>query len=390
MGELQRRRLVGLATLRLNERPPPPPTWWRGYSQGPELMTRDAGVSPKGQAVLRCEGVWKLYGDRAGHVAATYGPEITDEIIAENELIAAVREVDLKIVQGEIFVVMGLSGSGKSTLVRCMTGLIQPTLGRLLIDDVELARADRHVLIEIRRHRMGMVFQDFALLPHLTVLGNVAFPLKIQGQKREAREARAREMIELVGLKGRERYYPYELSGGQQQRVGLARSLTTNPEIWFLDEPFSALDPLIRREMQEEFLRLQTVLNKTIVFITHDFDEAVRLADRMAIMQAGRVVQTGTPEQLVLHPATDYVAEFTTDIPRAKVLTVGSVMREVTGGSRGEPVEARKTIQEVAERVLAAEHPLPVADDTGRLVGSLDRKTVSQILLNRNPEPTAQ
>ena len=190
---------------------------------------------------------------------------------------------------------MGLSGSGKSTLVRCLSRLIEPSAGEVLFDGRNLLDASPQELIELRRHKMGMVFQHFALLPHLTVLDNVAFPLEIQGVARKEREARAREMIALVGLKGREHNLPRELSGGQQQRVGIARSLAADPDIWFLDEPFSALDPLIRREMQDEFLRLQSVLQKTIVFITHDFDEAIRLADRIAIMQDGRIVQIGTP-----------------------------------------------------------------------------------------------
>ena len=202
--------------------------------------------------------------------------------------------------RGEIFVIMGLSGSGKSTLVRCLARLIEPTAGEVMFAGRNLLKASPKELIELRRHKMGMVFQHFALLPHLTVLDNVAFPLEIQGVARKDREARAREMTALVGLKGREHNLPQELSGGQQQRVGIARSLATDPDIWFLDEPFSALDPLIRREMQNEFLRLQSVLQKTIVFITHDFDEAIRLADRIAIMQEGRIVQIGTPEELVL------------------------------------------------------------------------------------------
>ena len=235
---------------------------------------------------LACEHVWKLFGPEPArflHAQPNAGPEQ----LAAAGMIGAVRDASLAIRTGEIFVIMGLSGSGKSTLVRCMSRLIEPTAGRILFEGEDLLEASEARLIEIRRHKMGMVFQHFALLPHLTVLGNVAFPLEVQGVERARREQRALEMIELVGLKGRERYYPRELSGGQQQRVGIARSLAVEPEIWFLDEPFSALDPLIRREMQDEFLRLQNVLHKTIAFITHDFDEAVRLADRIAIMQDG-------------------------------------------------------------------------------------------------------
>ncbi|TIU18109.1 MAG: ATP-binding cassette domain-containing protein, partial [Mesorhizobium sp.] len=197
--------------------------------------------------------------------------------------------------QGEIFIIMGLSGSGKSTLVRCMSRLVEPTHGKVEFEGKDLLEISDAALIELRRHRMGMVFQNFALLPHLNVLDNIAFPLSIQGQDRSTREARAREVIELVGLRGR--------------------------------EPFSALDPLIRREMQDELMRLQTMLHKTIVFITHDFDEAIRLADRIAIMKDGEVIQIGTPEQLVVNPATDYVAEFTRDVDRAKVISARSLMR---------------------------------------------------------------
>ena len=336
--------------------------------------------------MVHCEGLWKIFGAGAQRVLAEHGPGVSREILAEHELIVAVREVDLSVHRGEIFVIMGLSGSGKSTLVRCMTGLVDPTRGRLLIDGTDLMNISPRDLVQVRRFKMGMVFQDFALLPHLTVLGNVVFPLKIQGVERSKREARAREMIELVGLDGRERYYPHELSGGQQQRVGIARSLTTEPEIWFLDEPFSALDPLIRHEMQDELERLQGMLRKTIVFITHDFDEAIRLADRIAIMNEGRIVQIGTPEELVVAPADDYVAEFTGKIPRARVLSVGSVMgaASAAGAAAGEPIARQVLVQSVAARVLAAPAPVSVADGAGRIVGSLGKEAVTRILLDHD------
>ena len=203
--------------------------------------------------------------------------------------------------------------------------LIDPTKGKVFFQGKSLTDLSQKELIEIRRHKMGMVFQHFALLPHRSVIQNVAFPLEVQGIDRETREERAAKVIKLVGLEGREKYYPRELSGGQQQRVGLARSLAVEPEVWFLDEPFSALDPLIRKEMQNEFLKLQSMLHKTIVFITHDFDEAIRLADRIAIMYEGGIVQVGTAEELITNPATDYVAEFTKDIPRAKLLSLNSL-----------------------------------------------------------------
>lgn len=348
-----------------------------------ENKTPDVIVQAVGDDVMvHCENVWKVFGAGAERVIGQHGAQITDEVLSANELIAAVREVTLSVHRGEIFVIMGLSGSGKSTLVRCMTGLVPPTLGRLLVDGTDLMNISTRDLVEIRRYKMGMVFQDFALLPHLTVLGNVAFPLKIQGMERTARETRAREMIELVGLGGRERYYPHELSGGQQQRVGIARSLTTEPQIWFLDEPFSALDPLIRHEMQDELQRLQGILRKTIVFITHDFDEAIKLADRIAIMNEGRVVQIGTPEQLVVQPADDYVTEFTDKIPRARVLTVAAVMG-TPDQAQGQAVSESVLVHDVAEQVLAAAHPVPVTNADGEVVGSLDRETVTRVLLDK-------
>ncbi len=335
---------------------------------------------------LACREVWKLFGEGgerflAGRAAA---PGLAE--IQAAGLIGAVRQANIEVREGEIFVIMGLSGSGKSTLVRCLSRLIEPTAGEIIFEGQDLLRASEREMIRIRRHKMGMVFQHFALLPHLTVLQNVAFPLEVQGVARAAREARAREVIELVGLSGREAYYPRELSGGQQQRVGIARSLAVEPEIWFLDEPFSALDPLIRREMQDEFLRLQSVLRKTIVFITHDFDEAIRLADRIAIMKDGAVIQIDTPEQLVLTPADAYVAEFTKHIPRAKVLTVRAVMRP--GAPLGETagqVAAGDRIEAVADRVEAADRPFAVVDEAGEVVGAIDGRAVIDTLVGRAP-----
>ena len=339
---------------------------------------------PEAEAKLVCRSVWKLFGQgAAGFLAAHRGDgAITPEALGAARLIAAVRDVSLEVREGECFVIMGLSGSGKSTLVRCMSRLIEPTAGEIVFNGENLLQATGARMIEIRRHQMGMVFQHFALLPHLTVLGNVAFPLEVQGVPRPRREARAAELIELVGLAGREAFFPRELSGGQQQRVGIARSLAVEPELWFLDEPFSALDPLIRREMQDEFLRLQALLQKTIVFITHDFDEAVRLADRIAIMQDGEVIQVATPEELVLHPATDYVEKFTRNIPRDKVLSVGAVMSPDRTGT-GEAVHVGARIADVAEAVVSAGAPVRVVDDAGHVVGSIDRDAVIQVLVRR-------
>ena len=336
-------------------------------------------------AKLACRRVWKLYGPDAGRFLERHRDAST-EAIRDAGLVPAVAAADLEIGAGEIFVIMGLSGSGKSTLVRCLSRLIEPTSGEVLFEGRDLLAMGKAKLIELRRHKMGMVFQHFALLPHLTVLGNVAFPLAIQGVARETREARACEMIQLVGLEGREGYFPRQLSGGQQQRVGIARSLAVGPELWFLDEPFSALDPLIRREMQNEFLRLQQLLHKTIVFITHDFDEAVRLADRIAIMQDGRIIQIGTPEELLLRPATDYVAAFTADAPRGKILTARASMRPAEGASCSSAVAADARIAAIAAEVDAAGSPVAVVDGE-TVIGQLDRAAVMAVLVGGEAVP---
>lgn len=280
--------------------------------------------------VISCKNVWKLFGaNPEQYLKSLTGNPDFDEI-RQVSYIAAVRDVSLDIAKGEMLVIMGLSGSGKSTFVRCLSRLIDITGGEVRVEGQDIGEMSEKELIDLRRNKMGMVFQSFGLLPHRTVLDNVAFPLEMRGQDRHERRARALEVIELVGLSGREDYFPRELSGGQQQRVGIARSLAIEPDIWFLDEPFSALDPLIRREMQDEFLRLQEMLGKTIVFITHDFDEALRLADRIAIMKDGVVEQCDTPDQIVLNPATEYVAKFTEEIEKARVV------HAACAGPRGE------------------------------------------------------
>jgi glycine betaine/proline transport system ATP-binding protein len=334
-------------------------------------------------AKLSCRNVWKLFGPNAAGFLKGRSTSPANEELSAAGLIPAVADVSMDIQAGEIFVIMGLSGSGKSTLVRCLSRLVEPTAGKILFDGRDLLSISERELIELRRHRMGMVFQHFALLPHLSVLRNVAFPLEIQGVSREKREARAREMIDLVGLGGREDYLPSQLSGGQQQRVGIARSLAVGPELWFLDEPFSALDPLIRREMQNEFLRLQELLQKTIVFITHDFDEAIRLADRIAIMRDGRVIQVGTAEELIVSPADDYVAEFTREAPRAKILTVRSVMRPLNGAtSVAGTVPAGHSVIEVARRLEASDRDYAVVDGNGQTIGVINRAALMAVLLD--------
>jgi glycine betaine/proline transport system ATP-binding protein len=330
---------------------------------------------------LVCRGVWKLFGAHAAETLRRLGPDADPVALSAAGLVPAVRNVNLTVQEGEIFVIMGLSGSGKSTLVRCLSRLVEPTAGEILFNGQNLLAASEAEMIGLRRHKMGMVFQHFALLPHMTVLQNVAFPLEVQGVARTEREDRAARMIGLVGLSGRETSFPRQLSGGQQQRVGIARSLAADPELWFLDEPFSALDPLIRREMQDEFIRLQSVLRKTIVFITHDFDEAIRLADRIAIMKDGAVVQSGTPEDLVLNPATDYVREFTRAVARAKVVKAGSVMTAPNGVADRPFIARRTSVAEAAPLFRDGTEAVAVTDADGRVVGQLDRATVVDLML---------
>jgi len=332
--------------------------------------------------ILDCRHVWKLYGTGADSLlSGDHTPSETE--LKAADVIGAVQDVNVQIHASEIFVIMGLSGSGKSTLVRCLSRLVEPSSGEIEFDGKDLLSASDAELIEIRRKKMGMVFQQFALMPHLDVLENVAFPLEIQGVDRKTREARAREVISLVGLEGRESYFPRELSGGQQQRVGIARSLVVEPDLWFLDEPFSALDPLIRREMQDEFIRLQNMLKKTIVFITHDFDEAIRLADRIAVMKDGKIEQIATPEELVLNPATDYVAEFTRHVARAKVIRVESRMEPVGNHTFAGSVAYDATIEEIADEVEAADAPMQVVKD-GNVIGQISSRAVIDVLVGRD------
>jgi glycine betaine/proline transport system ATP-binding protein len=334
---------------------------------------------------LACRNIWKVYGDNPGqffnasrsHIG---DPDTTLENIVQAGHIPAAVDVSFDVHEGEIFVIMGLSGSGKSTMVRCLSRLVEPTAGEVMLGEIDLLKASEAELIEIRRRKMGMVFQSFGLLPHLTVLDNVAFPLKIQNIGEAERRRKAAEMIELVGLAGREDAFPRQLSGGQQQRVGIARSLAVDPELWFLDEPFSALDPLIRRQMQDEFVRLQTMLHKTIIFITHDFIEALKLADRIAIMKDGRIVQIGTPSDIVLNPATPYVAEFTEDVPLVRVISCGSIMEPASAGlDRSISASPDSTLEEILPGFSSRVEPIPVLSD-GTLVGMVTPAGILQAL----------
>ena len=278
---------------------------------------------------IEVSGLWKVFGNRPERALQ---PEHTsksrDEIQNELGLVVGLRDLAFSVPRGQTFVVMGLSGSGKSTLARCLIRLIDATQGQIQFDGEDILRYSQEDLRQFRRDKIAMVFQNYALLPHRRVLDNVAYGLEVQGMDRDGRYKAAAEAIETVGLKGWEYYYPSEMSGGMQQRVGIARALAVDPEVLIMDEPFSGLDPLIRREMQDELITLQAELQKTIIFITHDLDEALKLGDRIAIMRDGVIVQEGTPEEIVTRPANDYVSEFVQDVSRAKVIRAGSIMRE--------------------------------------------------------------
>ncbi len=348
------------------------------------LTVANAGTSAITRPVkLSCRNVWKVYGTAADELEQQLATRqepgaIADRCRAKGAM-PAVVDASFDIHEGEIFVIMGLSGSGKSTLVRCLSRLVDPTAGEILLNGKDLAKASKRELIELRRHTMGMVFQSFGLLPHLNVLDNVAFPLRIQGKSAAERRQRAGDMISLVGLEGRESSFPHQLSGGQQQRVGIARSLAVGPELWFLDEPFSALDPLIRKQMQDEFLRLQKLLKKTIVFISHDITEAFRLADRMALMREGRIIQMGRPADIVLAPADDYVAQFTEDVPLLRVITAGDLLdRNAAPVVRADgiaSIAATTPLERLVSSLAAGAKAFNVVDDAGRSLGILAART---------------
>ena len=350
--------------------------------------TTDEGNHP----VIKCDSVYKIFGSQADRMMRESNGVVDVEAFQEAGCIFGVNNASFEVRKGEMLVVMGLSGSGKSTLLRCISKLTDTTAGNIFIDGEDLLAMKSKELMELRRNKMGMVFQSFALLPHKTVLENIAFPLQVKGHSTKDSIERAAAMVELVSLTGRENYFPRQLSGGQQQRVGIARSLAVEPDIWFLDEPFSALDPLIRKEMQDEFLRLQSMLQKTILFVTHDFDEALRLADRIAIMKDGVIEQIDEPANIVLNPATEYVAKFTNEVPREKVLKCRDVMEAVgdatTKFSRLK-VSKDAIIATVAEGVFNARNPVPVMDDDNKMVGVLNSKSIIHILFGEDRNPAS-
>ena len=382
---------------------------------------------------LEVEGLWKVFGKEPERALdSALSSKSRSEIQEELDLVVAVRDVSFSVVAGQVYAVMGLSGSGKSTLVRCLIRLIEATTGRVLFDGEDVSSYTPQELTEFRRRKVGMVFQHYGLLPHRDVLDNVAFGLEVQGEDKEVRHEAASRAIEAVGLKGWETYRPSEMSGGMQQRVGLARALAVDPDVLLMDEPFSSLDPLIRREMQDQLISLQTEFHKTIIFITHDLNEALKLGDRIAIMRDGVIVQEGAPEEIVTSPADDYVTEFVQDVSRSKVIRARAVMRQPDvlvhvgqepadalramrdagadaaclverdgvlagmvaveraaelvregAGSLGrestEPVMTSKPdafIEEIIPKAARTEHPIAVVDGRGRLLGQVNRRAL--------------
>ena len=334
-------------------------------------------------AALTVDSLWKIFGPRADRIIGTPDADLPRaELKRKTGCVAGVKDVSFEVAPGEVFVVMGLSGSGKSTLVRCMTRHIEPTAGTVTIDGVDVTNASESQLRDLRRNRVSMVFQHFGLLPHKQVLDNVAYGLEIRGMKRKERRARASEIVDLVGLDGYERSYPDQLSGGMQQRVGLARALAGDPNILLFDEPFSALDPLIRRDMQNEVIRLHRELGKTMVFITHDLQEALKLGDRILIMRDGEVVQVGAPDDVVGAPADDYVRDFVSEVPRSHVLTLKWVMRppHEDDSLDGPVMESDTIVRQAAKAALASAHPVRVVDG-GRLVGIVDDDAILRVVV---------
>jgi glycine betaine/proline transport system ATP-binding protein len=346
------------------------------------MPSQQEPTTNKEQNVIKCESVFKIFGDQAKKMLLASDGSVDAKVFQDAGCIVGVNNASFEVSKGELLVVMGLSGSGKSTLLRCISRLTEATAGRIFIEGEDLLAMTNKQLTELRRSKMGMVFQSFALLPHKTVLENIAFPLQVKGISTQDSIKRAMDMVELVSLGGRENYFPRELSGGQQQRVGIARSLAVEPDIWFLDEPFSALDPLIRKEMQDEFLRIQEVLNKTILFVTHDFDEALRLADRIAIMKDGVIEQLDTPANIVLNPATEYVRKFTEEVPREKVLKIESIMATVDSTEEFSDLKISKDaiIETVAEAILGEQKTVTVVDDNDQIVGALHASHVINVL----------
>ena len=355
----------------------------------PSQSTTPKGTSNGADPAVHVEGLWKIFGPRADKIMNSPDAQLPRKDLQEKTgHVVGVRDVSFDVAPGEVFVVMGLSGSGKSTLVRLLTRLIEPTGGTVQLFGEDVTAMNDRALLDTRRRRVSMVFQHFGLLPHRKVVDNIAFGLEVRGEGKTDRRNRAQEMVDLVGLSGYENNFPDQLSGGMQQRVGLARALAADPDIMMFDEPFSALDPLIRRDMQNEVIRLHHEVGKTMVFITHDLAEALKLGDRILIMRDGEIVQVGTPDEVVGAPADDYVKDFTSDVPRSHVLTLKWVMRDLNaddGKSSEVPVDGPvlqhdQIVRDAARMVLDHHGPCRVVDGD-RLVGVVDDEDILRVVV---------
>lgn len=354
-------------------------------TESPPQLSPD--VNP--DAALSVRGLWKIFGPKADRIIGTPDAELSrPELKRKTGCVAGVKDVSFDVAPGEVFVVMGLSGSGKSTLVRCLTRLIEPTAGTVTIDQQDITSASDKELRALRRTHVSMVFQHFGLLPHRQVIDNVAYGLEVRGIGKRERRATAFRIVDLVGLNGYEHSYPDQLSGGMQQRVGLARALANDPSLLLFDEPFSALDPLIRRDMQNEVIRLHKELGKTMVFITHDLAEALKLGDRILIMRDGELVQVGRPDQVVGAPADDYVRDFTSEVPKAHVLTLRWIMRPLQGDeAAGAPtLHADQIVRDAAKAVLANHGPVRVVDGD-QVVGVVDDEDILKVVVSEGEGP---
>jgi glycine betaine/proline transport system ATP-binding protein len=347
------------------------------------MTDQDATTSAStADAALSVRHLWKIFGKGADSIIGTPDAELSRaELKEKTGCVMAVKDVSFEVAPGEVFVVMGLSGSGKSTLVRCLTRLIEPTAGEIVIEGEDVTRASQSKLRELRRNHAAMVFQHFGLLPHRQVIDNVAYGLEIRGVPKKERRTKAAEVVELVGLTGYEHSYPDQLSGGMQQRVGLARALAGDPSLLLFDEPFSALDPLIRRDMQNEVIRLHHELGKTMVFITHDLAEALKLGDRILIMRDGAIAQVGTPDEIIGAPADDYVRDFTSEVPRSHVLTLKWVMHEPNGDALDGPMlQSDQIVRDAARVVLDHQGPCRVMEGD-KLVGVVDDEDILRVVV---------
>ncbi len=342
---------------------------------------------------ITCSNIWKLFGPDEKRILKDLDKNLSiKEVQEQTGHVVAVKDVSFSIQKGETFVVMGLSGSGKSTLVRCISRLIEPTSGQVMMDSDDVTKMSRGELLNLRRNKMSMVFQHFGLFPHRTVVENIGYGLEVRGTRKDERLSKSMEVLKMVGLDGWHNNYPRELSGGMQQRVGLARALAVDPEILIFDEPFSALDPLIRREMQDELLKIQEKVQKTMVFITHDFLEAIKMGDHIAIMKDGEVSQIGTPEEIVANPKDQYVKDFCEDVPKYKVLSAGKVMRKdccddtkKMYDSGSDKILDNLKIETLIDKLVDSDKKYPVVcNETGELLGEIDRSIVMRSMTSKS------